>query len=73
MIVGKDFMHAADALMEFREGTVVLPGDQGEQKVKVLSVLSETDGLPSGKASECPGRVCAVLATGYQPGLVFLL
>ena len=29
--------------------------------------------MPSGKASECPGRVCAVLATGYQPGLGLLL
>ena len=72
VIVGKDFMYAADALMEFREGTVVLRGEKDKQKVKVLSVLSETDGLPSGKASECPGRVCAVLATGYQPGLVTL-
>ncbi|XP_065833697.1 uncharacterized protein [Oscarella lobularis] len=72
VIVGKDFMHAADASMEFREGTVVLRGDQGDQRVKVLSVLSETDRVPSGKASECPGRVCAVLATGYQPGLVTL-
>ena len=62
VIVGKDFMRAAKATMDFGDGSIVLRTPGIEQTVRLASVMSETDGMDTVSLTEAKGRICAITA-----------
>ena len=72
VILGKDFMRAAKATMEFQNGSIVLRAPGVEQTVRLASVMSESDGIQTVSLSEFKGRICAITAT-HRPAATLAL
>ena len=66
VIFGQDFLHNSGASMDFREGTITVRKEDDEQRVRLMSLMSEADGVET-TAFDGAHRVCAITASAYSP------
>ena len=67
VIFGNDFMRAVGALMDFRDGTVVIRKDKKELRIRAMSMMSEDENVKGMTAATEEYRVCAITADRYCP------
>ena len=65
VIFGQDFLHDSGASMEFREGTITVRREDDEQRVRLMSLMSEADGVID-MPFDGAHRVCAI-TTAFVP------
>ena len=65
VIFGQDFLHDSGASMDFREGTITVRREDDEQRVRLMSLMSEADGVID-MPFDGAHRVCAI-TTAFVP------
>ena len=67
IIFGKDFMRAVGALMDFRDGIIIIRKGKEELRIRAMSMMSEDDNAKGVTAESEEYQVCAITADRYCP------